>query len=212
MTAPDIEMHLARCHFPVTGLGYGRRVGIWFQGCSIHCAGCIVPETWIAGPEHCTSLRGLLTRIQPWIESADGVTISGGEPFDQGAALHALLAALRVLSPGDLLVYSGYPWARLATTYPEIIAGCDVVVSEPFRSALRGEEPFVGSSNQHVHTMTPLGQVRYDRWRSFDRRLDVAVDDGNIRLAGVPKPGQLQAICEDLQREKIEASLTHAAV
>ena len=212
MTAVDIHMNLARSHFPVTGLGYGRRVGIWFQGCSIHCAGCVVPETWVAGPEHRTSLRGLLAMIQPWIEDADGVTVSGGEPFDQNVALHALLAALRVLCGGDLLVYSGYPWARLTKSYQDVISCCDVVVSEPFRSSLRGDEPFIGSSNQQLHALTPLARERYHNWRAFARHLDVTIDNGNIRLAGVPKPGQLQAICEDLKKDHIEATLTHAPV
>ena len=31
-------------HFPVETLGPGRRVGVWLQGCSIRCVGCISPE------------------------------------------------------------------------------------------------------------------------------------------------------------------------
>ncbi len=39
---------LNKAHFPVTVLGPGRRIGIWLQGCSIGCAGCISQDTWEA--------------------------------------------------------------------------------------------------------------------------------------------------------------------
>ena len=35
-----------RVHFPVTALGPGRRLGVWVQGCSIGCAGCLAHDTW----------------------------------------------------------------------------------------------------------------------------------------------------------------------
>jgi anaerobic ribonucleoside-triphosphate reductase activating protein len=153
MTHTEISLDLARCHFPVNGLGFGRRVGIWLQGCSIHCAGCIVPETWIAKEEHRTPLDGLLRGLLPWLDQADGVTISGGEPFDQPDSLHALLSALRILTMGDILIYSGYPWRRLSHLHSNILECCDVVISEPFMGNDRGDEPFIGSRNQQLHAL-----------------------------------------------------------
>ena len=42
-------LYLSRIHFPVTTLGPGRRIGIWFQGCSIRCKGCVSADTWGTG-------------------------------------------------------------------------------------------------------------------------------------------------------------------
>ncbi len=212
MSPREITLDLSRCHFPVNGLGFGRRVGVWFQGCSIHCPGCIVPETWEAGRAHRTPLRGLLHGLLPWLDKADGVTISGGEPFDQPESLYALLSALRTLTTGDLLVYSGYTWGRLMERYSKIVECCDVVVSEPFRMNERGEESFIGSSNQRLHQLTALGRARYADWNSFERRIDIAKEDGALRMVGIPKPGQLQSLCEELNQLDFEASLTHVAV
>ncbi|HAU1321526.1 TPA: radical SAM protein, partial [Legionella pneumophila] len=39
-------IYISRVHFPVTTLGPGHRIGIWFQGCSIRCPGCISTDTW----------------------------------------------------------------------------------------------------------------------------------------------------------------------
>ena len=145
---------LAKCHHPVRGLGFGRRVGIWFQGCSIRCRGCIVPETWESGPNHQVELAALLQALLPWLDDSDGVTISGGEPFDQPEALLALVTALRRLGSGDILVYSGYPWRRLNQRHQDVIAVVDVVVSEPFRTDRRvSNAVLVGSTNQCVHLL-----------------------------------------------------------
>ena len=39
-----------KAHYPVTVLGPGQRIGIWFQGCRIHCPGCVSQDTWAADP------------------------------------------------------------------------------------------------------------------------------------------------------------------
>ena len=85
---------ISRVHFPITTLGPGKRLGIWMQGCSIHCPGCISADTWAVG-KGVIELEHLLTSIESWLPNADGVTISGGEPFDQFQPLLALLQSLR---------------------------------------------------------------------------------------------------------------------
>ncbi len=39
-------IELNKAHWPVTVLGPGRRIGLWVQGCSIHCPGCVSQDTW----------------------------------------------------------------------------------------------------------------------------------------------------------------------
>lgn len=191
---------LARCHFPVRGLGFGARTGIWLQGCSIRCPGCIVPETWEAREdEHRVALAPLLAAVQPWVEASDGVTISGGEPFDHPDGLLALLAALRALRPdADLLVYSGYPWRKLEREHADVLAYCDVVVSEPFRMAgAHAATALAGAGNQQVHLLTALARERYRGWRAFSAAASVAVDGAAVRMAGI---GAVQRLGERSRR------------
>ena len=102
---------LSRIHFPVTALGPGRRIGIWFQGCSIRCPGCISMDTWAQG-RGSTTVDKVADAISQWSTTADGITISGGEPFDQPDALFELLARIRSQTEADILVFTGYPWAN----------------------------------------------------------------------------------------------------
>jgi anaerobic ribonucleoside-triphosphate reductase activating protein len=119
MTIPRLS--LSKLHFPITALGPGRRIGIWLQGCSIRCAGCMSRDTWAFSRDSEPS-EGLLERMAPWLTEADGVTISGGEPFDQPYGLLALLARLRERFKGDVLVYSGYEFEALRAQHGAALA------------------------------------------------------------------------------------------
>jgi len=199
-----MKLALSRVHFPVTTLGPGRRLGIWVQGCSIRCPGCISADTWAKkAPD--VEVAELLDGIRPWLDECDGITISGGEPFEQPEALEELLHAIRQLSGVSVLVYSGLPL--------EMLASCDVVkqglvdclISDPF-DVSRGQTKYLrGSDNQRMTCLTALGYEVFgslDRHATdADRRLDVMFDrDGEVWLAGIPSRGdmaRLQSILEN---------------
>lgn len=108
-------LHLNKAHYPVTALGPGRRIGLWFQGCTLACPGCVSQDMWAFDGNQALSLSVLLAWCQEVASNElDGVTISGGEPFAQPAALLALLEALREWRAAaglsfDILCYSGLP-------------------------------------------------------------------------------------------------------
>lgn len=107
MSQVSLSIHISRVHFPITSLGFGARLGIWLQGCSIRCPGCVSRDTWAPEPGR-VDFNELVEVIEPWAERADGLTISGGEPFDQPTALAKLLEWWRKRFKGDVLVFSGY--------------------------------------------------------------------------------------------------------
>ena len=130
--------------------------------------------------------------------SVDGVTISGGEPFDQPEALLALLKELAEWRAEagvvfDILLYSGYSEARLKRDSTEHLSLVDALVAGPFRERSGGEKPFCGSDNQRMITLSPLAEARYGTagllgWKSG---MQVAADDEGIWMIGIPKPGDL---------------------
>jgi len=104
----------------------------------------------------------------------DGVTISGGEPFDQAPALKVLLQALIAWRSAegldfDLLCYSGYPLATLRQKHPQILALLDAIIAEPFIEKLPQTHIWRGSSNQ---SMTLLTARARDQFQAY---LDAAV-------------------------------------
>ncbi|MBR1272899.1 4Fe-4S cluster-binding domain-containing protein [Bradyrhizobium sp. AUGA SZCCT0222] len=195
---------LSRIHFPVTTLGPGRRIGIWFQGCSIRCSGCISMDTWAPG-RGITTIDDVVGAITPWLPAADGITISGGEPFDQPIALLALLKRLRSLTDADVLVFTGHPWTKVresANASPGLI---DAIVTGPFDVNQRQTLALRGSDNQELHFLTALGQTRFESFQrpmtDVERTLDVMFDDrGDVWFAGIPGRDDFRRLREMLER------------
>ena len=199
------SINFSHAHFPVLSLGYGRRVGIWLQGCSLRCAGCIVPQSWEIKVHHRVGIARLVDRLEPWLARCQGITVSGGEPFDQPEALQQLLEACRTRFRGDVIVYSGYPWEYLQR-FSDILALVDVVIPEPFVIAEPTGHPLMGSNNQKIHCLTELGRQRYAMAGKFSRGLDAAPARETIRLAGVPRPQDMKMIKKSLNQAGIPAA------
>lgn len=192
---------LNRVHFPVRALGPGRRVGVWVQGCSIGCRGCMSLDTWTA-PTSTEPVRDVLDRLSPWLEEADGVTISGGEPFDQPNGLHALLSGLCARPGMSVLVYSGYRLETLVDRFAATLPLIDVLISEPFDEDQAEPALLRGSSNQVVTCLTQHGielwqmaVVAGDQAPAIDI---VAEPDGAVWFAGIPRPRDLARLSSAL--------------
>jgi anaerobic ribonucleoside-triphosphate reductase activating protein len=84
-----------------------------------------------------------------------GVTLTGGEPFDQTEGMFELARLLRA-EGYDLWIYSGYLFEDLMEGHPhkmapDLLALCDVLVDGPFVQSLTSYElRWKGSSNQRV--------------------------------------------------------------
>ncbi|MBN9682277.1 MULTISPECIES: 4Fe-4S single cluster domain-containing protein [unclassified Corallococcus] len=209
-----MKVAISRLHHPVHTLGPGSRVGIWFQGCSIQCPGCISADTWAEG-RGITTVAAVMDVIEPWLAQADGVTISGGEPFDQPESLRTLLIRLRTATRGDVLVYSGHPWESLT----EHLAACtgliDALITDPFKIDAPQTLALRGSDNQRLHCLTPLGQERFQPYErpltADDQRLDVHFDeDGTVWMAGIPRRGDMHRLAQALSAGGHVASTTEA--
>lgn len=191
---------ISRIHFPVTTLGPGKRIGIWLQGCSIQCRGCVSVDTWQRAKET-HSIGQVCAAVEPFLSTANGVTITGGEPFDQAPALAELLHSLRshLAADIDILVYSGYPIAAIQNHLDQWPGLIDALISAPFEVNAPQTQALMGSDNQELHLLTPLGHARFrpfQRCRQVeDDRLDVMFDaDGTAWLAGIPRRGDMERL------------------
>ncbi len=206
-----IEIALSRLHFPVTTLGPGKRIGIWLQGCSIRCPGCISTDTW-AARRNLTTIAEVMDGLREWLPVADGITVSGGEPFDQSPALLALLMAIRGTFAGDIFVYSGYPIERLHGQLSAAGGLIDALMTDPFVAGMTQSLPLRGSDNQRLHVLTPLGANRFTSFTepsSVPPKFDVMFDeDGTVWFAGVPSQNAFRQIAASLALEGHRVSTT----
>jgi anaerobic ribonucleoside-triphosphate reductase activating protein len=202
-----IPLSISRIHFPITTLGPGRRLGIWFQGCTIQCAGCISKDTWVKKPAN-TTVPEILALCAEYSRHADGLTITGGEPLEQSTGLLALLAEFRLLlSPNaDVLVYSGRTADEVLGLFTSSPGLVDAIIAEPYDEAASQTRPLMGSDNQRLYMLTPLGEERfsaYARLRDIrDDRLDLMDDhSGRFWMAGIPRRGDMERLRRTLAQD-----------
>lgn len=211
-----MDVRISRLHFPVSALGPGLRIGIWFQGCSIRCQGCISADTWTTNTG-ATTVESVLAHLRPWLSDANGITISGGEPFEQPEALVFLLEKLREKTAADILVYSGYPVESIIPVLEKADGLIDALISDPFDIQSPHSRPLRGSDNQRLHLLTALGRDRFSQYERHlldsDKSLDVMFDqDGAVWFAGIPKRGDFQRLQELLTDQGHQVHISAAKV
>lgn len=142
--------------------GPGLRLAVFVQGCPHNCPGCHNPETHDPrGGRDITVLE--IVRIYDDNPLLSGVTLSGGEPFEQAAALVPLARAIRERG-GNVISYSGYTYEQLLKrakadpTITDLLRISDWLIDGPFVQALRDLTLlFRGSSNQRILKLEPDG-------------------------------------------------------
>jgi anaerobic ribonucleoside-triphosphate reductase activating protein len=146
--------------WPVTALGPGSRAVLWVAGCPRDCPGCISPEMQAYDAGEDVPIPALAARLERIAVPLDGVTVSGGEPFDQAEALAALLDRLAELRPDwNVLVYTGYLIEELRADplRAPLLDRIDILADGPYRREIPRHHPLTGSGNQRVHYLTARG-------------------------------------------------------
>lgn len=177
-TAPDI-----------TTLGPGNRFVIWTQGCRRRCPGCMSPDSRPMDGGRLVSeeaLGGTVLR-----HAFDGVTVSGGEPFLQSAALTKLIRLIRAERDTGVILYTGYTYEELkALRDPDadaLLGEIDLLIDGPYINALDDGGGWRGSSNQRAIMLT-------DRYRDFAendfgkpgaRRQQIHIDPDGLLIVGL---------------------------
>jgi anaerobic ribonucleoside-triphosphate reductase activating protein len=134
--------------------GPGRRSVVQVAGCSIRCIGCYVPETHQRKNGTLVSNATIVSEIVRNRVTHDGVTILGGEPFDQPGPVAELVFRLKRHGL-HITIYSGYTIEALIQrkdpTISYLLTHTDLLIDGPFVSGLgtnAGE--YRGSGNQRL--------------------------------------------------------------
>ncbi len=132
--------------------GPGRRSVVQVAGCSIRCPGCYVPETHEAANGKSTEVVEIIAEILANRADHDGVTILGGEPFDQPAAIAELVTRLKDLDI-NIVVYTGYTLDTLLNKKDKrienILKMTDLLIDGPYiREFGKRAGEYRGSTNQ----------------------------------------------------------------
>jgi anaerobic ribonucleoside-triphosphate reductase activating protein len=128
--------HIAKCS---QANGPGIRFTIWVQGCSIGCPGCFNPETHSSDVRRTITVVNLLEQIHAQLAANNitGITLSGGEPFDQPKAILQLLQEVKQTSSLYCGLFRLHPSAnsrnglRTQTSQGNRHAHCRAILPDP---------------------------------------------------------------------------------
>lgn len=156
-------VYLFRLYHYSTVDGPGRRSVIQVAGCSIRCSGCYVPETHERTNGKPTSIEAIVDEIDKKSGEHDGVTILGGEPFDQTESLEKLVRKLKEKNY-HLTIYTGFTLENLLARDSEsvrlILANTDLLIDSPFKKEFtKNVGEYRGSSNQRL-IFNPLSNAK----------------------------------------------------
>jgi len=135
--------------------GPGIRMVVFAQGCKHHCPGCHNPETHSFEGGQLISIDSILEEAKknPLL---DGITFSGGDPFEQAEAFAQLAKKAKKLNL-DIVTYTGYTYEFLLKNlsshkgWAELLDETDILVDGKFELDKRNLLlKFRGSENQRI--------------------------------------------------------------
>lgn len=179
--------------------GPGTRFALWTQGCTIRCDGCFNPHLW-------TNNGGIPTTPAALADQAinanvEGVTLLGGEPTEQAAAL-ATFATLVQRAGLSVMTFTGHTYETLidlATTdnaMNDLLDATDLLVDGPYvADKLDNTRPWVGSTNQRFRFLTDRYAHLETALTSLPDRIEVRVSiTGTMAVNGWATVDQLDAL------------------
>lgn len=140
-------------HSTVNGMGF--RSVVFVSGCHHACPDCQNQGMQDFSYGETYSVQEIFHRIMKNKPLLDGVTFSGGEPFEQCEAL-SKLAKLIKKEGLNIWCYSGYTYEALHNDMSKhcLLECIDVLVDGPFiKDNMQSELKYRGSINQHIYTL-----------------------------------------------------------
>lgn len=180
-------MYVARILYPVEVLGPGKRVGIWFCGCSKRCKGCSNPELWEFNDRYRTSPQAVFSLVKMITDSypVDGFTITGGDPMFQPDSLKILLKMLCKIN-SDILVYTGFKIDEINESYLDNIS---VLIDGEYVEDQNDGCVLRGSRNQKIHILDDNVHNKYESYfeNATNKIQNFSTSDGIVSV-GIHKP------------------------
>ena len=163
--------------------GPGVRAVIWTQGCPRRCPGCCNPEFQDPTGGAQIAIQDLLVQIEA-AAPVHGITLSGGEPFEQPVALAELCRQVHQ-SGLTVVCFTGHTLEDLrqarSPEWQALLAEIDLLIAGPYLREQPCEEPLRASANQRVHFLT--GRIAPEELEGLPRA-EVTIRDGELHVSG----------------------------
>ena len=124
----------------------------------------------------------------------DGLTVSGGDPFEQPKALHRLLSLVRD-GFSDILVYTGYTLEEIRKGISgaegiNALTLIDVLIDGKYVEELNQPDVLLrGSANQVIHYLNLEMRNRYTEYMKRGRIAETFIHNDTVIITGILNRG-----------------------
>jgi anaerobic ribonucleoside-triphosphate reductase activating protein len=195
-----MKWRLNKIQYPVYNLGEGKRIGIWVQGCNLRCKGCLNRTLWNKKGGRSVPVDGLFNWIISINENFDGITISGGEPFQQYEQLIVFMHLIKSKTRLTIHCFTGYYLTELEVAFPDrmFLKYIDVLVDGRYEKELHENMNLRGSSNQTIYRIINELPVKQENIKASAKWSVNVNEKGEIHMSGIPRENELNKLCDDL--------------
>ncbi|WMM26466.1 anaerobic ribonucleoside-triphosphate reductase activating protein [Tissierella sp. MB52-C2] len=144
--------------------GPGIRLVVFTQGCKHNCAGChnISTHSFTGGELMEIDDIVKIVKENPLL---DGITLSGGDPFEQAHECSLLAKSIKKLGL-DVVTYTGYTFEEILRNkkFRELLLQTDILIDGKFDISQKSMMlQFRGSTNQRIIDVKKyLGEIKSD--------------------------------------------------
>jgi anaerobic ribonucleoside-triphosphate reductase activating protein len=134
--------------------GPGTRFILWVHGCPHHCHGCA--NRFLQKPRTPTVPASRLIDLVAQTPGIEGLTLCGGEPFEQAEALTEVAAGVHALGL-SVVAFSGYLLEELKNVphADRLLTEVDILLAGRFeKDHPERKRHWVGSTNKQVHYLS----------------------------------------------------------
>lgn len=185
-------------------LGPYIRSAIWVNGCCFNCSGCIAEKMNAKAPVQ-TSVNELVD-VFSGVNSTEGISISGGEPFLQASAILEMVNGIKKNRDYGVIVYTGFTLEELRgkkdKAINDLLDSIDILIDGKYKKELDDGKPFRGSSNQRIIMLSDRYRDVYEDYYLGHSKRDIEIrfDKDRIYMVGVPSKYGIH-VWEELKRK-----------
>jgi anaerobic ribonucleoside-triphosphate reductase activating protein len=201
-----MNWQLNKIQFPVYNLGEGKRIGIWVQGCNLGCNGCVNKTLWNTTGGKNISVVDVFNWVIERQNDFDGITISGGEPFQQYEQLIAFLHLIKTKTNLTVHCFSGYYLNELQEQFPDklFLKYIDTLVDGRYIEEQHENSNLKGSANQSIYKVIETVPVKQNKSKASTKWSVNVSNENEIYMAGIPKKNELKTLCNELAEVGIQ--------
>ena len=201
-----MNWRLNKIQYPIYNLGEGKRIGIWVQGCNLACKGCVNKTLWSNKGGKNISVIDVFNWVVLIQNDFDGITISGGEPFQQYEQLVAFLHLIKTKTSLTVHCFSGYYLNELQQQFHDklFLKYIDTLVDGRYIEEQHENTNIKGSANQSVYRIIDEVPVKQRKTRASKKWSLNVSSENEIYMSGIPKKNELKTLCNELAEVGIQ--------